>query len=136
MEKSVDWFAENTWPVRNNYLDIKNDHVTFGSSEDEDIPDWFAENAWPASKKGGKEDKVRVVEKDDEEKSEINNYSDKKNDSHEGEDIPGWLTDNAWKASNKKEKLSPEKTDPTECWLRENGWPVRHEMRNDVANQP
>ena len=52
MEKSVDWFAENSWPLKNDYSDKKNDRVTFGSSEDEDIPDWFTEKSWPASASG------------------------------------------------------------------------------------
>ena len=49
MEKSVDWFAENSWPARNNYMDTENESQS--CSQDEDTSDWLAENSWPASSK-------------------------------------------------------------------------------------
>lgn len=96
MEKSVDWFAENSWPARNNYSDKKNDRVTIGTSEDEDIPDWFTENSWPESKKGEKEDKVKDGEKNEEKNPERNNYTDKKTDHNES-----WLRETGWPVRHK-----------------------------------
>ena len=122
MEKSVDWFAENSWPARNNYLEEKTE--SHACSKDEDTPDCFAENSWPKNTKyfDGKEEEA---------------------DSHEGQGTekdsedkdtppPDWFDEHSWPASKKCEK---ESSASEESWLRETGWPVRHEMSDEVVTQ-
>ena len=81
-----------------------------------------------------------------------NNYLDEGQvtfGSSEDEDRPGWLADNSWPGNKrcekegrlkvvdkKEEKQSAEERDSDESWLRESGWPVRHEMRDELTSQP
>ena len=81
-----------------------------------------------------------------------NNYLDEgqvTSGSSEDEDRPGWLADNSWPANKrcekedrlkvvdkKEEKQSAEERDSDESWLRESGWPVRIEMRDELTSQP
>ena len=122
MEKSVDWFAENSWPARNNYMDTENENQS--CSQDEDTSDWLAENSWPASSKyfDGKE------EESDSQVSEKG--------SEDEDPPPNWFAEHSWPASKKCEKEEEKKSSASEeSWLRETGWAVRHEMREEVATQ-
>ena len=124
MEKGVDWFAEKSWPTRNNNFEEKNEsnegQVTFACSKDEDTPDWFAEHSWPASTKYFE----RKEEEDDRKEGQVTLGCSQ----DEEETPPGWCAEHSWPASTKCEKEEEKKSSASEeSWLRETGWPDRHD---------
>ena len=119
MEKSVDWFAENSWSAGNNNFDKTNDRHG-------DTPDWFTEHSWPANTKyvDGKEEvedskKVKVTPR----RSEDDNTP------------PDWFRENSWPPSTKCEKEEEKKSASDGSCLGQTGWSVCHQTREEATTQ-